>query len=166
MLRNLNEFLNLSLCSPNATFQSVRLDPQFLDIKYKFLNREKSIFILRNCFDYTLPLYPLCLLATNKMANTMLKTNNLLTIRNCQPKGLLLGFGTYLAFSLWNNFEYHTFNKEDGEYRSSSLNIKSTIISSISKFLPENSTFYLSELEFQIKINIMTLIALRMQNIE
>ena len=78
----------------------------------------------------------------------------------------MLGFAPYLAFSVWSNFEYHTFKKSEGEYQSSSLNLKSKAISAVSPYLPENSEWALSELDLQLKINFMSLVALRMQNIE
>jgi hypothetical protein len=83
---------------------SLHLDPdnfRFADIKYTQNNSrlfksevsEKSIFFYRSdSEDYTLYAYPLSLLATNRMANTLVSRQprtsamrDLSLIRSCQP---------------------------------------------------------------------------------
>ena len=111
------------------SINSLHLDPQnlrFADIKYTQNNSrlfksevcQKSIFLYRSDFDYTLYAYPLSLLATNRMTNTLISRQprtsalrDLSLIRQCQPQGLLLGFAPYLLFSFYNSIEVHSFEK-------------------------------------------------------
>ena len=112
----------------------VYVDPdgvRFADFKYTQSLRiskgqesiEKSVFLYRRDFNFALYAFPLSVLATNRMNNTLISRQpsssalkDLSLIRQCQPQGLLLGLGPYLAFSLYNSVEVHSFEKKQGQY--------------------------------------------------
>ena len=119
---------NLHEKSRPININSLFVDPNhldFVDIKFSFknwqnTNIDRSVFIFRTKTDYSLAVYPLTLLVTNKMANTFISrqsSGNALKdfslIRNCTPQGLLLGFVPYACYSFWSQVNWYSYERKN-----------------------------------------------------
>ena len=90
MIAKVNEWFGQKVAESNC-LQTLHLDPnlEYLDLKFKERAIERCVFIEWKKADLLLPLYPLHLIVTNRLANTANHKSNLmrdaLFIRNCQP---------------------------------------------------------------------------------